>query len=30
LPVFQPSFDDRRFIHPSVFDGGSRQFIHPK
>lgn len=29
-PVFQPSFDDRRFIHPSVFDGGSRQFIQPK
>jgi len=29
LPVFQPSFDDRRFIHPSVFDGGSRQFIQP-
>jgi len=28
-PVFRPSFDDRRFIHPSVFDGGSRQFIQP-
>lgn len=27
--VFRPNFDDRRFIHPSVFDGGSRQYIHP-
>jgi len=27
--VFRPSFDDRRFIHPSAFDGGSRQFIRP-
>lgn len=27
--VFRPNFEDRRFIHPSVFDGGSRQFIHP-
>jgi len=28
--VFRPNFDDRRFIHPSVFDGGSRQFIEPQ
>lgn len=28
--TFRPSFDDRRFIHPSAFDGGSRQFIQPK
>lgn len=27
--TFRPNFDDRRFIHPSVFDGGSRQFIRP-
>jgi len=29
-PVLKPNFNDRRFIHPSVFDGGSRQFIHPE
>lgn len=29
-PVFQPNFNDRRYIHPSVFDGGSRQYIQPK
>ena len=28
--VFRPNFDDRRFIHSSVFDGGSRQFIQPE
>ncbi|MBI2997222.1 MAG: DUF4124 domain-containing protein [Deltaproteobacteria bacterium] len=28
--TFRPSFDDRRFTHPSVFDGGSRQYIQPK
>lgn len=28
--VFRPNFDDRRFIHPSVFDGGSRQFVQPQ
>jgi len=28
-PAFRPNFNDRRFIHPSVFNGGSRQFIHP-
>lgn len=27
--VFRPNFEDRRYIHPSVFDGGSRQYIHP-
>jgi hypothetical protein len=29
-PVFRPNFRDRRFIHPSVFRRGSRQYIHPK
>ena len=28
-PVFRPNFADRQYIHPSVFDGGSRQYIHP-
>ena len=28
-PVFRPNFNDRQYIHPSVFDGGSRQYIHP-
>jgi hypothetical protein len=28
--VFRPNFDDRRYIHPSVFNGGSRQYIHPE
>ena len=28
--TFRPSFDDRRYIHPSAFDGGSRQFIQPE
>lgn len=28
--LFRPNFEDRRFIHPSVFDGGSRQFIRPQ
>jgi hypothetical protein len=27
--VFRPDFTNRRYIHPSVFDGGSRQYIHP-
>ncbi len=27
--VFRPNFEDRRYIHPSVFNGGSRQYIHP-
>ncbi|SRR5712692_3600500 len=26
-PGFRLNFNDRRFIHPSVFNGGSRQFI---
>lgn len=29
-PVFQPNFNDRRYIHPSVFDGGSRQYLQPE
>ena len=28
--AFQPNFEDRRYIHPSVFNGGSRQFIQPE
>lgn len=28
--VFRPNFEDRRFIHPSVFNGGSRQFVQPE
>jgi hypothetical protein len=28
-PAFRPNFADRQYIHPSVFDGGSRQYIHP-
>jgi hypothetical protein len=28
-PVFRANFADRQYIHPSVFDGGSRQYIHP-
>lgn len=27
--TFRPNFDDRRFIHPSVFDGGPRQYVRP-
>ena len=27
---FRPSFDDRRYIHPSVFDGGPQQYIQPE
>lgn len=26
---FQPHFNDRRYIHPDVFNGGTRQYIHP-
>ena len=29
-PIFRPSFKDRRYIHPSVFNGGSNQYIYPK
>ena len=29
-PVPRFNFDDRRYIHPSVFNGGSRQYIQPK
>ena len=25
--IFRPNFNDRRFVHPSVFNGGSRQFV---
>lgn len=28
--VFRPDFNDRQYIHPSVFSGGSRQYIHPR
>lgn len=28
--TFQPNFEDRRYIHPSVFNGGSRQFVQPE
>lgn len=28
-PTFKPRIDDRRYIHPSVFNGSSRQYIHP-
>lgn len=28
--VFRPNFDDRRYIHPSAFNGGTRQFIQPE
>ena len=28
--VFRPNFDDRRYIHPSVFNGGSRQYVQPE
>jgi Domain of unknown function (DUF4124) len=26
---FHPDFNDRRYIHPSVFNGGTRQYIQP-
>jgi hypothetical protein len=30
-PAFRPNFNDRRYIHPSVFfPGGSRQYIEPR
>ena len=28
-PRFRPDFNDRQYIHPSVFNGGPRQYIHP-
>jgi Domain of unknown function (DUF4124) len=27
--MFRPDFTNRRYVHPSVFTGGSRQYIHP-
>jgi hypothetical protein len=27
--IFRPDFTNRRYVHPSVFTGGSRQYIHP-
>lgn len=27
--AFRPNFNDRRYVHPSVFNGGSRQYIQP-
>jgi hypothetical protein len=29
-PAFRPNFDDRRYIHPSVFNGGPHQYVHPE
>ena len=26
-PAFRPDFTDRRYIHPSMFDGGSRRYV---
>ncbi|HEX4988337.1 MAG TPA: hypothetical protein VFW91_06150 [Candidatus Binatia bacterium] len=26
-PAFRPDFTDRRYIHPSVFEGGSRRYV---
>lgn len=26
-PAFRPDFTDRRYIHPSVFDGASRRYV---
>jgi Domain of unknown function (DUF4124) len=26
-PAFRPDVTDRRYIHPSVFDGGSRRYV---
>ena len=26
---FKPNFNDRRYIHPDVFNGGTRQYIQP-
>jgi hypothetical protein len=28
-PGFHPDFNDRRYIHPNVFNGGTRQYIQP-
>jgi len=28
--TFRPNPADRRYIHPSVFDAGTRQFVQPK
>lgn len=28
-PAFRPDINDRRHIHPSVFSGGSRQYVRP-
>jgi hypothetical protein len=29
-PVFRPDFNNRQYIHPSVFNGGSRQYVYPR
>lgn len=29
-PAIRPDFQNRRYVHPSVFDGGPRQFVHPR
>ena len=26
-PAFRPDFTDRRYIHPSVFEGGLRRYV---
>jgi len=28
-PAFRADFNDRRYVHPSVFSGGARQYIRP-
>jgi hypothetical protein len=28
-PGFHPDFNDRQYIHPGVFNGAVRQYIHP-
>lgn len=28
-PAFRPNANDRQYIHPSVFGGGSRQYVRP-
>ena len=27
---FRPDFNDRRYVHPSVFNGASQRYIHPR
>ena len=30
VPAFRPNFNDRRYIHPSVFNGGPQQHLQPQ